>query len=43
MNPQQKDQVVYQAPAIVFESTITTRAGSIPVNRDEAGVDLFND
>lgn len=43
MNPQKKDQVVYKAPAIVFESTITTRAGSVPGQRDDQGIDLFTD
>lgn len=41
MNLTNKDQTVYQAPAIVFESTITTRAGSEPANRSAPGVDLF--
>lgn len=42
MNPQNQDTVVYVAPAIVFESTITTRAGSVPGGgRSDAALDLF--
>ena len=40
MNQQTPVPAVYEAPAIVFEGTITTRAGSAPTNRD-LGIDLF--
>ena len=30
MNPKKETQKVYKAPAIVFEGTITTRAGTLP-------------
>ena len=40
MNQQTPVPAVYEAPTIVFEGTITTRAGSIVTNRD-AGIDVF--
>ena len=42
MNQENTDQAVYQAPAIVFESTITTRAGSPVAPRGDESIDLFD-
>ncbi len=45
-NPQEKEQIVYEAPAIIYEGVVSTRAGS-PLG-NPAGVDdidpsdLFN-
>lgn len=43
----QEDEISYEAPAIIYEGIISTRAGSTPADvpgDDEAsGVDLFGD
>ncbi len=45
MNPKKDIQKAYKAPAIIFEGTITTRAGSIvqPGGRDESFDVVGND
>ncbi len=42
---QQQEEEVYEAPQIIYEGEISTRAGSplsAPADRD-AGIDLFGD
>lgn len=44
---EQQDETSYEAPAIVYEGIISTRAGSapadVPADDEASGVDLFGD